>query len=488
MRSVVVFPAPFGPRSPKITPCGTSKESPSTARTSPVLLRNVLTRSRTTTGAGEFMTSGLETGGESARLDPRASGSRALLDRRGAAWSRGCGRLLSCRGRLRLPRRRGRRFEKDLAHRRQRSFSGGPLEPAARLVARERGAPLPLAVEEVWVAALGTGLGDRADVQREVARRVVRAAVERPEPAAPLDDHAAVLRAPDARVLDRLRWLVLARRVVRARHVSPEAAVTPHQVSAALGARLTRGLVGARLGLASRHHDVHYVAALRVGGAPEERVAAPPLPQLHGRAALLARRRLEVGGVDRVLVRVGDVQRERAVGVPAARDEEPVLAHPQLQLLAAVRARLRQLGRDGKLEEPPRLPERDPRLAGHHGFECAVAVLREFLVELRERVAPGDRPLLDLVQAVLHPRRVPRLEEVVEVGDQELQHGPAEGRRHEAAVLLPHVLAVLELAEDLRVRRRPPDSVLLEELHEGRLVVARRRLRRLLLRLDRDEL
>jgi len=35
MRSVVVFPAPFGPSSPKTSPGRASKETPSTARTSP---------------------------------------------------------------------------------------------------------------------------------------------------------------------------------------------------------------------------------------------------------------------------------------------------------------------------------------------------------------------------------------------------------------------------------------------------------------------
>jgi len=44
---VVVFPAPFGPRNPKIVPSSTENEIPSTATTSP----NVLWRSVTSMSA-----------------------------------------------------------------------------------------------------------------------------------------------------------------------------------------------------------------------------------------------------------------------------------------------------------------------------------------------------------------------------------------------------------------------------------------------------
>src|SRR5579871_3279378 len=42
MRSVVVFPAPFGPRNPTISPAFTSRSTPRTASTSPRLVLNVL--------------------------------------------------------------------------------------------------------------------------------------------------------------------------------------------------------------------------------------------------------------------------------------------------------------------------------------------------------------------------------------------------------------------------------------------------------------
>ena len=137
------------------------------------------------------------------------------------------------------------------------------------------------------------------------------------------------------------------------------------------------------------------------------------------------------------------------------------------------------------MQELARLKQRDPRLAGDHLVERAVAIFGELLVELRERLAPGELPLLHVVEPLLHPRGVPRLEEVVEVRDQELEHGPPEGGRQEPPVFLADVLAVLELPQDLGVRGRPADPVLLQELHERRLVVARGRLRCLALGLDR---
>ena len=40
---VVVFPAPFGPISPKISPCSTTNDTSSTATVGPYVLRNRLT-------------------------------------------------------------------------------------------------------------------------------------------------------------------------------------------------------------------------------------------------------------------------------------------------------------------------------------------------------------------------------------------------------------------------------------------------------------
>ena len=117
------------------------------------------------------------------------------------------------------------------------------------------------------------------------------------------------------------------------------------------------------------------------------------------------------------------------------------------------------------------------RLERDHLLLRLLAVLDELAVELRERLAPVELPFLDLVELLFHPRRVLGLEEVVEALAHEVHDDAAERRRREAPVLLPHVLAVLDLAQDLGVRGRAADAVLLEELHERRLVEARRRLR-----------
>src|SRR5206468_8811405 len=104
-----------------------------------------------------------------------------LLALRGAF---GPGLLLRLRfGRL---RRNLRENLEDLGQR-----SRGLLEPAARLVAREDVAGLPLPEDQVRVAALGARLGNRTHREGEVALRVVDAPVEGPEASAPLGDDAA---------------------------------------------------------------------------------------------------------------------------------------------------------------------------------------------------------------------------------------------------------------------------------------------------------
>src|SRR4029453_8063846 len=90
--------------------------------------------------------------------------------------------------------------------------------------------------------------------------------------------------------------------------------------------------------------DVHDVAALGVGAASEEGRARAALAHLHWLAALLARGLLDLRHVHRVFLGIRDVLRERAARVPAARDEEAVLAHAKLQLFAAVGALLSHRG------------------------------------------------------------------------------------------------------------------------------------------------
>src|SRR5204863_514374 len=174
---------------------------------------------------------------------------------------------------------------------------GRLLEPAARPVARQNRSALALAQQEVRVTALRARARDRPRVQREVARGIVHATVERAEPAAPLDDRAPVLRTADSRILHGLWRLVLARRIVRAGHVGAIAAVPAHERVAATRARLPRRLVRPRLRLPPLQDHVDDVAAPRVRRAPQERLAGAALPQLHGSSPLYARGRRDLGRV-----------------------------------------------------------------------------------------------------------------------------------------------------------------------------------------------
>jgi len=102
-------------------------------------------------------------------------------------------------------------------------------------------------------------------------------------------------------------------------------------------------------------------------------------------------RRLDLGAVDRVLVGVRDVHRERAGGIAAARDEKSVLPHPELQLLAALRTLFREIGGNRQeVEQLARLEERIPALPETIERGRRSQVARELLVEFGERVLQVD--------------------------------------------------------------------------------------------------
>ena len=126
---------------------------------------------------------------------------------------------------------------------------------------------------------------------------------------------------------------------------------------------------------------------------------------------------------------------------------------------------------------------REPGLDRVHLLPGALAVLRELAVEVPQRLPPVDLALLDLVELFLHARGVLGLEEVLEALLHQVDHQPAERGGDEAAFLLAHVLALLDLAQDVGVGGGPADAVLLHELHERGLVEARRRLGLVALRL-----
>src|SRR5438093_984881 len=124
-----------------------------------------------------------------------------------------------------------------------------------------------------------------------------------------------------------------------------------------------------------------------------------------------------------------------AGGIPAAGHEETVLAHAKLQLLAALGAFLGEIRRDRELQDLARLGQRDARLARDHVGERTVPVAGKRLVELRERLLPGDLSFLDFVEALFHAGGVGGLEEVVEERDQHLDdRAPQRGRNVTALV------------------------------------------------------
>src|SRR5690606_11191913 len=130
-------------------------------------------------------------------------------------------------------------------------------------------------------------LGDRPVPEREVALRIVHAAVERLAAARlALDDLAAVLRAAHT---GRLVLDVLAGRIAAARGELAEPSLLDDQVLPALRA----GFLAQLSGLGSPDalllgDDLPGRPALRVAGAGEEH-AEPPAARNHGTSAVLAR-------------------------------------------------------------------------------------------------------------------------------------------------------------------------------------------------------
>ena len=114
-------------------------------------------------------------------------------------------------------------------------------------------------------------------------------------------------------------------------------------------------------------------------------------------------------------------------------------------------------------------------------------VLLELVVELLQRVGPLFLAVFDLVEFLFQARRVLRIEDVLEVVDQQIgdDHADLGGDEFSAAAgRLVHVLALLDGAQDGGVGRRPADAALLQLLHQRSLVETRRRFGEVLLRLE----
>src|SRR5262245_6079545 len=111
----------------------------------------------------------------------------------------------------------------------------------------------------------------------------------------------------------------------------------------------------------------------------------------------------------------------------------------------------------------------------------------ELVVKLLQRRRPCKLAVFDLVQFLLHPRRVLDVEQVCETLDQQVVDDRAEFGGPELAFDLLDVFAILNDGHDRGVGRRPPDAFLLERLDQRGFGVARRRFGEMLVRRERVE-
>src|SRR5262245_10319646 len=111
----------------------------------------------------------------------------------------------------------------------------------------------------------------------------------------------------------------------------------------------------------------------------------------------------------------------------------------------------------------------------------------ELVVKLLQRRRPCKLAVFDLVQFLLHPRRVLDVEQVGETLYQQVVDDRAEFGGPELAFDLLDVFAILNDRHDRGVGRRPPDAFLLERLDQRGFGVARRRFGEMLVRRERVE-
>ena len=111
----------------------------------------------------------------------------------------------------------------------------------------------------------------------------------------------------------------------------------------------------------------------------------------------------------------------------------------------------------------------------------------EGLPELVERPGPLLLAARDRVELVLHGRREAVLHVAMEVMGQEAVDDLADVGRHEAPLVHLHVLPVLQGRDDGGVGGGTADPMLLQRLHQRGFAVARRRLREMLIRVQRDQ-
>ncbi len=110
---------------------------------------------------------------------------------------------------------------------------------------------------------------------------------------------------------------------------------------------------------------------------------------------------------------------------------------------------------------------RDCRMGGT-GFTVGTGmVVAE--VELRQPLRAVFVARCDLIEVVFEGRGEVVVDEALEVCLQQTDDRERDPRRHQGVALLDHVPAVLDGADDRRIRRRSADPEFLEHLHQRRL-------------------
>src|SRR5437870_3894233 len=171
-----------------------------------------------------------------------------------------------------------------------RSFA--PVPACLVRAGDERAVPLRVLLEQVRLAALRAGAGDRTVPGGELAGRVVHAAVEAlAESGLALGEPAAAIGADDALQGDGPGGL--AGRIVRAGEEPAEAAALVQHRLAARGAHLVGRQILDHADLALLLDEVLGVLAVRIARAGQEAAHAAPLDH-HRAAALLAH---QIGGL-----------------------------------------------------------------------------------------------------------------------------------------------------------------------------------------------
>src|SRR5579884_590195 len=287
-------------------------------------------------------------------------------------------------------------------------------------------------------STLGARLGDRLVPSREFAIRIARATVE-DLPAFGAADYnfprAAFFRArnPERFALDEF-----ALRVIAARNKLTVPAVLFHQVVAALGAFFVKRNIADSGSRPFLDDNLLRVTALGIAGAGHE-VAEPSALKGHGPAALFACLfrdfRSRHRGAAVFCRKFGsEIAGVIAIRIAGAGQEAAGAAQPYHHRLAAFLAL--DIGRDAFA------------LQVRHFALGGLQVFLELLVELVECPCPRKLAFFDFIQFFFHACRIGDVENVGEAFDEQVIHYHAEFGGQKAALLLFHIISVLNHGKD----------------------------------------